>query len=557
MQFVCNNCKAKYEIPAQRIKGRILKIRCRECGNVIEIRGDALPGAAGPKPDAKKSYKPKTAADKPSSSLLKERFKASFTSGRSSSHSISPAKPVTARPAVKTKADKLLQLAQKAEARAREMKEEEKWYVAIKSSPVGPVNTGKVRHYIRRADLNLSSLVWKEGFNDWKPLGEVPELEVLYRQLESEIPRVSEVDMAATLRRAAAAAQGGAAQKAPDASRPAPQSGKDALAAIKPVVTPGAGLDRLKGPDFDFLPDPGDALEPQEDAGKDDALRGFYVGRIEGQQTMPQMESMRPTFAGEVMPAYGAVADTRVSLGRRLMQSKLFLLLGGATALMAGFLLIIIIMKVQKGKEERAGMAALAAEEAENTVVEEEEEMEEEEGDILAGLIITVEEVLEAEEAEEATKKSTTGQVKKKTTKTDASFKTSVMDMPDIEETSIAKSSLKKKTSTTSSGGGSGSGKNGLTDDEIRTGVKKNSKTIQRCYEKVLGKGMGTDEKIRVKVKVKVGTSGKVTKVKVTEISKYGNFLTPCIESGINTWIFPKSGDPSEFIFPVLLSPKH
>ena len=546
MQFVCNNCKAKYEIPAHRIKGRILKIRCRECGNIIEIRGNALPGAAGAKPDAKKSYKPKTPAKKPSSSLLKERFKASFTAGRSSSPSLSPAKPKTTKPAVKTKADKLLKLAQKAEARAREMKEAEKWYVAIKSSPVGPINTGKVKHYIRRADLNLFSLVWKEGFNDWKPLGEVPELEVLYRQLESEIPRVSEVDVAAKLRRAASGRPGDGAARAPAAFTPTPQPAKDVLVATSHVVTPEPGL----GP----LPGPGASPQPQEKGARDDALRGFYVGRIEGQHTLPQMESMRPTFAGEVMPAYGAFAETRESLGRRLMQSRLFLLLGGAFALMAGFLLIIIILKVQGGREEQADVAGLAPEEEDVVAVGEEEE--EEEGDILAGLIITVEEVLEAEEAEAATKKTSTGQFKKKTTKTDASYKTKVMDMPDIEETSISKSMLKKKTSTSSSSGG-GSGKNGLSDDQIRTGVKKNSKTIQRCYEKVLGKGMGTDESIRVKIKVKVGTSGKVTKVKVIEISKYGNFLTPCIENGIKTWTFPRSGDPSEFIFPVLLSPKH
>ena len=554
MQFVCNNCKAKYEIPAQRIKGRILKIRCRECGNVIEIRGDALPGAAGLKPDAKKSYKPKTPAQKPSSSLLKERFKASFTSGRSSSASISPAKLKAAGPAVRTKADKLLQLAQKAEARAREMKEVETWYVAIKSSPVGPINKGKVKHHIRRSDLNLSSLVWKEGFNDWKPLGEVPELEVLYRQLESEIPRVSEIDVASRLQRAATAANRGAAAMAQESFGPAPQPGKDALVATKPIVMPEPDLS-LSGPDFGPMPDADASSQPQADAAQDDALRGFYVGRIEGQQTLPQMESMRPTFAGEVMPAYGAVADTRESLGRRLMQSRLFLLLGGAIALMAGFLLIIIIMKVQGDKEKQAELAALASDEKEEEVAVE-EPVEEEEGDILAGLIITVEEVLEAEEAEESTKKTSAGQPKKSTAKTDASFKTSVMDMPDIEEKSIAKSTLKKKTSTSSSGGG-GSGKNGLSDDQIRTGVKKNSKTIQRCYEKVLGKGMGTDEKIRVKVKVNVGTSGKVTKVKVIEISKYGNFLTPCIENGIKTWTFPNSGDPSEFIFPVLLTPKH
>ena len=541
MQFVCNNCKAKYEIPPDRITGRILKIRCRECGNVIEIRGDAILARAGDKPKAAPG--PSGKAGALPSSLLKDKFKASFTKGKPLK--ISSAAPrAAAEPA--TKADKLLQMAHKAEARAMEMKESDKWYVAIKSSPVGPVNKAKVRAYIRKADLTLSSLVWREGFNDWKPLKTVPELSQIFDEVRAEIQRPEAIDIAARLKRAAA--QPSPASKPPPAPRPARSR---AASAAAPQAVELAPIDSLAS-----LPPPEAAgpVAPQATATPiDDALRGYYVGRIDAQGSLPGMESMRPSYIAEYMPAGYPLAAEQESLPRRLLQSRLFLLLGGSAALLAGFAIMIIVMVAMEKKKDRGGEKAVVKEKETPSVPPGGEEPVGN-GDLLAGLIISVEEVMESEgeTAEEDTHKGKgTLPVKSKTTE----FKTTVTDMPDVEETSIANSSLKKKVSQQESEGAA-KGKNGLSDDQIKSTVVERSKTIQRCYEKVLGKGMGIDEQIKVKVQVTVGMSGKVTKVRVISVTKYGNFLTPCIENGIKTWTFPKSDAPSEFIFPVLLTPK-
>ncbi|MDI7266886.1 MAG: zinc-ribbon domain-containing protein, partial [Myxococcota bacterium] len=45
MQFVCDRCKTKYEIELERIRGKSLKIRCRSCSTIIDVRDPAL--AAG------------------------------------------------------------------------------------------------------------------------------------------------------------------------------------------------------------------------------------------------------------------------------------------------------------------------------------------------------------------------------------------------------------------------------------------------------------------------------------------------------------------------------
>ncbi|MEM1413747.1 MAG: zinc-ribbon domain-containing protein, partial [Myxococcota bacterium] len=52
MKFLCDNCKAKYQIPDEKIAGRTLRMNCRKCGSAIVIKGPpAEPGArrtAGP-----------------------------------------------------------------------------------------------------------------------------------------------------------------------------------------------------------------------------------------------------------------------------------------------------------------------------------------------------------------------------------------------------------------------------------------------------------------------------------------------------------------------------
>ena len=45
MKIVCDACSAKYSIADDKVKGKVFKIRCKKCSNIIVVRGTA--GAAG------------------------------------------------------------------------------------------------------------------------------------------------------------------------------------------------------------------------------------------------------------------------------------------------------------------------------------------------------------------------------------------------------------------------------------------------------------------------------------------------------------------------------
>ena len=48
MKFLCDRCKTRYSIGDDRVRGKILKIRCKNCANVITVReGMLFEGPAG------------------------------------------------------------------------------------------------------------------------------------------------------------------------------------------------------------------------------------------------------------------------------------------------------------------------------------------------------------------------------------------------------------------------------------------------------------------------------------------------------------------------------
>ena len=41
MKIVCDACSAKYSIADDKVKGKVFKIRCKKCSNIIVVRGSA------------------------------------------------------------------------------------------------------------------------------------------------------------------------------------------------------------------------------------------------------------------------------------------------------------------------------------------------------------------------------------------------------------------------------------------------------------------------------------------------------------------------------------
>jgi predicted Zn finger-like uncharacterized protein len=127
MRFECQKCKTPYSISDDRVQGKVLKIRCRNCGETMEIKStssrESMP-AAGSKP------------------------------------------PVAAAPAAK-----------------------KIWYVGLDGREEGPLSEEEITQLARQGRIGTEHFVWREGINDWKPIVDVPELAALFTRPPKPPPR--------------------------------------------------------------------------------------------------------------------------------------------------------------------------------------------------------------------------------------------------------------------------------------------------------------------------------------------------------------------------------
>ncbi len=117
MKFVCDRCQTRYSIADDKVRQKILKIRCKTCENVITVRdpGGAVAMAAPPPPPPPR---PKAA----------------------------PAAPA------------------------------EEWFVGVDGVQVGPLGRSEAVKRIAGAKAGAEIFVWRPDFDSWKPPAAVPVL---------------------------------------------------------------------------------------------------------------------------------------------------------------------------------------------------------------------------------------------------------------------------------------------------------------------------------------------------------------------------------------------
>ena len=197
MKFLCDQCKAKYQIADEKVAGKTVRMKCRKCGHMIEVKSEvtetsvagALPpsdatkvGAVDPAgmmhvtaprpPGAPRPGAP-PAPRAPASKLA-----TSLAGTRPSPASKPPAAAARPESALAgafqksvQKEEALLQIATNAE-----------WYVAINGVPVGPIRLTELRRKAASGAITDDSLCWQDGMEEWRPLKSVTELSAIVHE---------------------------------------------------------------------------------------------------------------------------------------------------------------------------------------------------------------------------------------------------------------------------------------------------------------------------------------------------------------------------------------
>lgn len=237
MLFLCDNCKAKYQIGDDRVAGKMVRMKCRRCGHLIEVSGapestssGALPGAAGlggaadaepplsapmpvevppsaprlgpprpgsvpaapgglpPRPGAATGGAiPRPAVAGPRPGIPVRPTAGPSTRPAAAPAAIAPAPPALPAPAPASPGPPPLPTPARAQSVAGAPAGEE-WYVGIDGSPFGPVPLAVVREKALAGLVDGDSLVWREGLDEWKPLKSVPELLAMLAEVQAVRP---------------------------------------------------------------------------------------------------------------------------------------------------------------------------------------------------------------------------------------------------------------------------------------------------------------------------------------------------------------------------------
>ena len=130
MKIVCDACGAKYSIADEKVAGKVFKIRCKKCSNIIVVRGNANEEAGA-----------------------------------------------AAAPAEEPQPNKDTKVFdyQGYDSPQDAMADEGEWHLVIDQEQVGPMTSAEVRQRFAAGDVDTESYIWKEGFADWERLPDVPE----------------------------------------------------------------------------------------------------------------------------------------------------------------------------------------------------------------------------------------------------------------------------------------------------------------------------------------------------------------------------------------------
>lgn len=501
MRFLCGNCKAKYQLPDEKVAGRTLRMNCRQCKSPIIIRGDGasmtLPpsGAsiAAPAPLESMRASAPSAVGVPRASMgapaplgvprVSVAMPAPLGVLRGSLAAPPPPPPLAAPPP--------LALPSLADA----------WHVGIHDVPVGPMSRDEVARKIALGAIGAESLAWCEGMGDWMPVRHIPELASL---LGSRMPPPPEPPKAPPLPVHSGRRSGDPVTFATPAVGAAP------MPAAWSVAPPEPRASQV----FPTAPPAESQVPPAPVAqswGRMFAMAGglaflmtataiFGVKYLRSGETPPVAPAAVPATA--TATAAPAPAAPAVLAPPSRVSADLQLDVGGAEAVEPAVEPEASEAAAQRGKRAASGSATTGAKPG-------------------------------------APAKPLTAEQKEMLARMGGGLDSNptLLNAPPAARGS------------TSSGGGTGS----LTAAQLNQVRLRGQENLKRCYETALRSAGGSQETMRMDIEVTISPSGNVTEVKVSGNGLPG--MDTCLTRTVRMWRFPSSGETTQTKFPVVFQP--
>lgn len=232
MRFACENCQTRYTLADEKVRGKVLKIRCKKCSEVIVVRDPALDAAAAARTAAGGAF-----AQQPA------RVPGETTAGPAGGG---------AWEQQATRSIPMAEAMQLARAATSNASPDPIWYALRRGEQLGPMPREELAARVAAAELGPRTYVWREGMEDWQRLERVSELADLLGAPAPAEPPAPPVEPPAP--EAAVPPQEKTPVEAPSVAAASPPDEEEA------VDAPVAGLE---DPGVDFTP-AASGLDPAE-----------------------------------------------------------------------------------------------------------------------------------------------------------------------------------------------------------------------------------------------------------------------------------------------------
>jgi predicted Zn finger-like uncharacterized protein len=528
MKFLCGNCKAKYQIADEKVTGRTLRMKCRRCGHDILIDGHTMPqsippSAAAPAATPRRSGSTVSVVPGPRAGSAAQQPPMRAPAGTGLP------RPAASRskPPSGLSAEFRRHVAAPPEVPQRTAPYD-LWHVAIQDVPVGPMTRDELGRKIEAGAVTPESLCWREGMDDWRPVGELAELAQLLRRTR---------DASRNMR-----------------GRPPPN-----------VPGPGATGSRSQ-------PLPLPAAQAPEEFDEDNAeptrISEFSPGLALAGPAATLPQQFGPASSGNTSPKVFVPQNVQAPASAPLPEVNTQVVaqprqprnIGNSVGMLsAGLLLGILLVAGPLLYRNFWGTPDATPASASVTPTNTRD---------TASKPTQVEvEIPEPAVVEEKTESTTTTKAPVRTNKPAVASKTEPAKPAGKQLSEEQRKLLERMGGGTSDPDLSKVARNSseeprsggpvnseLTPQQLTKVVQDNKNQLQRCYESALRAAGGKqDSAIKISVNVLVGGSGTAKNVS-TNGDGMGN-MTDCIRSAVKRWRFPQAQSESEFAFPLVFQP--
>ena len=204
MNFACNKCDTRYTIADEKLRGKVLKIRCRNCSALITVRDPASaqprarstygsgmyrrPGGAGVRRTASSESIRAVGrrVAKPIEDARKRSGAGGWDTGGSGSGAVE--RPVARKRGHGVDPDGPPGIApRRGDPRASQRRPDPfaearryRWFVSVEAGELGPISFQELLERVGAGEADGLSYGWREGLADWKLLREIDELKALF-----------------------------------------------------------------------------------------------------------------------------------------------------------------------------------------------------------------------------------------------------------------------------------------------------------------------------------------------------------------------------------------